>query len=133
MAHAGEDFLLVDPIHLDHDASVVEHQHVARAHVLHQFRIVEADAARIAYLARGVEDELLAGLEQDLAASELADADLRSLQVGHDADGALEFAHARTQHADAVAMVLLRAVGEVEPHHIYAGQKHAPQHAGVGR
>jgi hypothetical protein len=80
-----------------HDAAVVEQQHVAGGEVVDQVGIVEADAPGVARLFRGVEHEGVAGLQLDLAGGELADADLRPLQVDHDADGAADLAHGLAQ------------------------------------
>ena len=112
----------VDVLDVHDDAAVVEQQHVAGGDVVDQFGVVEADAVAVAERAVGVEDEVLARLEQHLAAGELADADLRALQVGHDADGAAAALASRSRSGvDALAVVVGGAVGEVEPHHIDAG------------
>ena len=56
-------------------------------HVARQLLVVEAHALDVARLgARGIEHELRARLQHDLAFGELADADLGALQVGHDRD-----------------------------------------------
>lgn len=71
--------------------------------------------------------------EGDAAVLELADADLRPLQVGEDAD---RTAGARRGVADGVGardVFLGLAVGEVHAHDVHAGVRHAFQGAEVGR
>ena len=72
-----------------------------RVDVARQLLVVEADARRVAQLALRVEDERLPRLQRDLAVGELADADLRALQVRHDARprGRALRAHSRTRRA----------------------------------
>ena len=121
MAHRGVNLLADHPIDLEDDAPVVEQQHVARAHVLGQVLVVEADAFLVAELAARVEDEVIAVLEKDLAFLELADADLRALQVGEDADRTADLGR---DLADAVGppnVVFGAAVREVEAHDVDAG------------
>ena len=85
-------------------AAVVEQQDVARLDVLRQILVVEADAFLVAELAVGVEDEAVADDQRDLAVVELADADLRALQVAEDADRAPEPLAAISRTAVARAM-----------------------------
>ncbi len=131
-AHAAAHFALDDRVHFEDDAAVVEQQHVAGGQVVDQVRVVEADARRIAGRARRIEDEAAAGLEFGLAGGELADANLGALQVDHDADGAADLAHDLAQQRDALAVVVGRAVGEVQPHDIDAGGNHPRHHLRIG-
>jgi len=84
----GVDLRPLDRGHGEHDQAVVEQQRVARPHVLRQAFVIEADALVVAQLAAGVQDELRTRLEHCLAMLELADADLRPLQVHQYADRA---------------------------------------------
>jgi hypothetical protein len=59
------------------DQPVVEQQDDAGCDVVGQLLVIEADAFLVAQVPRGVERELLARLEHNLAGGELADADLR--------------------------------------------------------
>ena len=117
--------LALDGFDLHGDQAVVEQQHVASLHIARQFLVVQTHGSGVTRLgARGVEDEFLAGFQHHLAFGELADADFRALQVGHDghfAAGALSgFAH----QASAVDVVLCLAVAEVQAHHIDPGKDH---------
>jgi hypothetical protein len=78
---AGVDLMAAHAGDLELQAAVVEQQDVAMTDVLGQILVVEADALLVAERALGVEDEGFAGDQRDLAVLELADADLRPLQV----------------------------------------------------
>lgn len=119
----------------EHDEAVVQQQPVAGAHVARQVLVVEAHSLGVAGLgARGVEHELGARLEPDLALRELADADLGALQVGHDRHLAARLACGLAHHGGAVDVVLRGAVAEIEPHHADLVQDHLLQQLGrVGR
>ena len=128
----GVDFLAAHRIDGQDDQAVVEQQQVARLHVTRQFLVVQAHALDVARrLARGVEDEFLAGLQHHLAFGELADADFRALQVGHDGhfdtDTLGNFAHQGRK----IDVVLRLAVAEVQPHHVDPGTDHFFQQNGV--
>jgi len=88
VAYAAKNLAALDAVDVHDHAAVVEQQHIACGHVVDQLRVIQADTFRIAELAVRIENELLASLEQNLAASEFADANLRTLQIGHHADGA---------------------------------------------
>src|SRR5262245_62221437 len=98
MAHRAVHAVALDALDVEHDLAVVEQEDIARLHVLGQLPVVEADLRSVAELELGVEHEPVPRLELDAAVLELPDADLGSLQVGHDADGAeglaAELAHA---------------------------------------
>jgi hypothetical protein len=120
-----------------HDQAVVEQQVVARPHVARQRLVVEADAFLVAQLAvvapLGVEDERIAVDQFDLAFFELADADLRTLHVGHDRHFAAAFGGGAAHQGGAVDMVLGLAVREVQAHDVDAGADHAHEDVEVGR
>ena len=104
-----------------------------RAHVARQLLVVEARRARWSPISHaGVEDEALALLERDLAFLELADADLRALQVAHDGDGrGRPCARSRLTSCGALDVVVGRAVREVEPHDVDAGARSCVEDCGV--
>ena len=134
--HAAEDHArrysrTVDGLDLELDQPVVEQQHRARADVLDELAIVEADARRIAALAFGVEDERGAGHELDLAVGEPADANLRTLQVGHDRDFATECARNLANERGKLHVILRCAVREIQAHDVDAGGQHPAQHIGL--
>jgi hypothetical protein len=68
-----------------------------------------------------IENERLAGLQQDRPGGKLADTNLRPLQVGHDADGAPGSLGHQTQRFHSQPMIVGRAVGKIQPHDIHAG------------
>ena len=133
VVHAAVHPVALDPFHLEFDAAIVEQQHVARAHVARQFLIVQTDALLIAELAIGVENESVPRLERDFAAAELADADLRALQIAHDAHRAAGLAADLAHHRGALQVVLGGAVGEIEAHYVHPCLEHALQGFGVVR
>ena len=121
----GVDFLAAHRIDGQHDQAVVEQQHIAGLDIARQLLVVQADTLDVARLDAGrIQNEFLARNQQHLAVGELADANLRPLQVGHDGDlaaGALgDLAHQGGQ----VDVVLRLAVAEVQPHHIDASADH---------
>ena len=114
--------------HAQTNQAVVEQKHRAGLDVARQLLVVESGAFFVAELAIGVEDEALAGLERYLAVRELADAYLRTLQIGHDGDLAAERPRRVAHQARALLVVGRGAVREVEPHDIHARCEHAVQH-----
>ena len=83
--------------------------------------------------ARGIEDERLALLQRDAAVLELADADLRALQVAHDRDRASNGARDFADQLGAIAVIVSSSVREIEAHDIDACAHHPLQHRGVAR
>jgi hypothetical protein len=59
---------------------------------------------------------------------ELADADLGPLQVGHDAYGTARLVRGGPQRVDPLAVVIRRAMGKVDAHHVDPGRDQG-QHA----
>ena len=74
-----------------------------------------------------------AGLELDLAVGELADADLRTLQVGHDRDFAAELARNLAHELGALHVILRCAVREIQAHDVDAGGEHPASISGLLR
>jgi hypothetical protein len=111
----------LDALNVHDDAAVIKQQHIAGTDIIDQFRIIEADPTVIAQLASGVEDEWLRCFEENLAAGKLADADFRTLQVGHDANRATDVARRLAQCLHAQAVIVGGTVRKVEAHDIDAG------------
>src|SRR6185437_9721925 len=121
--------LAVDALVVRERAAVPGHGMDTRAlHASH----VEHDLA-VAELHRGVEHERVAGLERDAPFAELADADLRSLQVRHDADGTPDLAAGVAHELGALHVVLRGAVREVEAHDVHARGEHLLEHRRLAR
>jgi hypothetical protein len=78
-----------------------------------------------------VEPEGGAGLQHDLALGEGADPQLRPLQVEQDADRAAQRAFERTQDVEALLVVVVGAVAEVQAEHVGAGTEHGFQRGAV--
>ena len=74
----------------------------------------------------------LAG-EAWLDGGELADADLRPLQIGHDADGAPGLVRSSAQQGDALLVIIHRAMRKIQAHHIDAGLNQAAQWCWIRR
>src|SRR6185437_9515612 len=121
---ARDDPRSVDRLDVELDQSVVEQQHRSRPDVVNELLVVEADARRVAELAARVENEPRAGHELDLAFRELADADLRTLEVGHDRDLAALRARDLADELRALDVVGAAAMREVEPHDVDPGREH---------
>ncbi len=131
MAHHRVHFLAAHVLDVEHDLAVVEQQHCAGADVARQLLVVEAGALAVAHLEAGVEHEGLSLLERDLAVLELADADLRTLQVAKDGHGAAHLGGKLLHQRGALLVVLRRAVREIEPHDVDAGADHPLEGGGV--
>src|SRR5690606_1910144 len=107
----GVDDAGLDALDLKRQASVVEQQYVADLDVVTQALVGNPHAFAIARA--GVvasERELLAWLQGDLAVSEGADPDLRTLQVLQDADAYAQAGGSRTDGVDRLPVNLARAV-----------------------
>ena len=95
------------------------------AAALDDLGVRQVDTLRVAGRGVEVEAECLAGLQMDPAAAEAPDAQLRTLHVGQDADRAVEFFFQFADHGEAGGVVLVRAVGEIQPKHVGAGLEQA--------
>ena len=76
---------------------------------------------------RGVERESLAVLEVDLLVSEALDADLRTAEVGEDADVAAGAARRFVHQVDASTVLFVFAVREIHARHVESGADHFGQ------
>jgi hypothetical protein len=116
----------------DHPA-VVEQQRVAGLHVVHEVLVVEPDPGLVAELAVDVEGEAVALDQLDLAGAELADADLRALQVREHPDVAPEPVGDLADPFHHRGVLLDGAVREVDAHDVDPRQDHPLEHGRVGR
>jgi hypothetical protein len=134
VARHGVDLVAAHARDVEHEAAVVEQQRIARAHVARELLVVQAHARDVAgLLETRVEDEGVAGLQHHLAILELAHADLRALEVDHDPDRALDLAAGLAHELGALHVVRGRAVREVQPHDVDAGEEHPLEGRGVAR
>ncbi len=119
----GVDAGAFDLLHLQLHATVVQQQDVAGDHVARQALVVDADLLLAAFtLAEGgIEDELVADGQIDLAVLEGRNADLGALQVAHDGDVTTQLGGDVTHLVGAQDVVFSSAVGEVHPHHVGTG------------
>ena len=76
---------------------------------------------RVAFHRRHVQPEALAGLEIGAAARQFADAQLRSLQVHHDADRPPRVGLDLPEGREALAMIGMGAMAEIQAKDIGAG------------
>ena len=132
MAHGGVHLAPAHLRHLEHDLAVVEQEQRSLVDVLWQLLVVQAHTLAITDFGGGVEDEVLALLERHLAVLELADADLRALQVAEDGDGAAGLRRELLDERGALFVVGRDAMREIEPHHVDARADHALEHGGFG-
>ncbi len=125
--HRGVNLFADHTHNVEHDQAVVEQQHVIRPQVARQIRVIEADAFVIAQFTAGVEDERVARDQRDLAVLELAHANLRALQVGHQRDFAAALFGSVANVLRTLAMVVGGAVREVEADHVETCLHHLQQ------
>src|SRR5690606_13726482 len=114
--------------HAHAQLAVVEQQGVSRLDRLEDLRMGQEHALGRADVLVRVEAEQAAFAEKDAAAFDLADAELRPLQVAQDADGALELhlsiSHGRVQ----LARGFVRRMAHVDAEHVDAALEQALQH-----
>ena len=92
LLHAATDARAFDLLDLEHDEAVVEQQRVARDDIVGEISIRAPDGMLVAGIRvhRHVERELVAFDEHHGPGLERLDADLRALEVAHDADMAAD-------------------------------------------
>ena len=134
--HAAENDTCDDPWSVDFfddelDEAVVQQQHRVARNVLRQLFIVESDAVLVAKLAFRIEHEALAGLERNFSFRKLTNANLRPLQIGHDADLARQRSPDLAHEPRALELILGRPMREVEAYDIDAGCNHSMQYSGI--
>jgi hypothetical protein len=118
--------------HVELEFAVVKQQRLTFRNHLEQFGMWQADAPPIALGCVAVQNEFLSGDERHLALFELADAQLRSLQVGKDRDRPAELAFGRAHQLVTFLMIGVRAVAEVEAEYIGAGIEQCLDHVETG-
>ena len=114
------------------ELAVVEQEVGADGGGADDLRVGELDAGAVAGDGGQVQPEALAGLELDAAAAEAADAELRALDVGEDADRAAGLLLECADEGDAGAVVVVGAVAEVDAEDVGAGVEQAAQHVRGG-
>jgi hypothetical protein len=110
--------------HLEADVAVVDQERVARLDVACEVRIGRRGQAGIAVLGLagpGRDGEGRALGEVGLAARELAEPDLRALEVEQDADRASALVGDLADDLVHLPVVVVGAVGEVQAGHVHAG------------
>ena len=132
---ARVDLGAVDAQHLDLEVAVVEEDALADLHVLGQAAVAGADAHRAVGLqfadnAGGdVDADVGAAFQVDrLGVAQAADADLRPLQVGEDADGTVLFGGDATDAGDRVGDRRVVRVRTVDAEHVRAGLHEGGDH-----
>ena len=129
--HPGDDFRSDDGLDFQFDEPVGEQKNVARAHVVRQLLVVQADPFRIAQIAFRIEHEARAFGEGDLAFLELADPDLRALQVGHDAHASPQLIGEPAHQLRPADVIGGGAVGKIHAHDVDPGRQHVLEHGGI--
>ena len=112
-----------DLLDLEYDAAVINEQGVAAVHVPGQVLVADADMMLVAVVRSdlGVDDEFVALLEKNRSVAEALDADLRSLQVGNDADLRAHCLSLFAHQLEAGLVVGLRIVRIVNARQVHAG------------
>ena len=130
-AHVGKVGAVL--FHPHAQAAVVQQQLGALGQRGENLGVGQRRALGGAHLGRQIEAEMRAAFQMDLAAFELAHAQLGTLQVGQHGDGA---AHPALQLADGVVaglMIGIGAVAEVQPEHVGSGDEQALDRLRGGR
>lgn len=112
--------------------AIVEQQHVASSHVLRQAQVADADLVLVAGRRIGIghQVEAIAHGQLDLAFGKTLDADLRTRQVGKDADFGADAGRSGTHFGSTLGLPGRVAVAEVEAHHVDARLEQRIQHTG---
>ena len=121
--------LAVDALDLEVDQAVIDQDVGARGDLGGEVQVVERDVGGVAQpvLAGGLRghDDLVAGVDGDLGVVlEQAGADLGALGVQQDADGHAELAGDAADALDALVVLLVGAVREVEAGDVHARLDH---------
>ena len=121
--------------HAQAQFAVIEQQGRADFGGCNDLGVRQADAPRVTRERIHIEDELLPGLQLHSAGLEFADAQLRPLHIGENADGPALFLLDRADHFDSGSVLLMRAMGEIQPEHIGAVLEEVQDHLrrGTGR
>ena len=129
--HRGVHRIAQDAVDGQAKQPVVEKQGVARANIARQVFVVQPDGILISQGgARCIQHKSLTHLEHDLARFELAHANFRALQIGHDRDIAAGTLRHLAHQRGTVDMVLRATVGKIEAYDVNARSDHALQNIG---
>ena len=115
------------------DRAVAEHHAVPGRHVGEQVRVVDADHVLGARPVAGDERHRRTRRELDATLRERPGPDLRTGQVGDDRDVTAEARRQRSHELQASEVLVDRAVAEVEPAHVGAGEQEAFERGGLTR
>ena len=128
----GMDARAVHGLHVEADQPVVQQQHRAAAR---RPAAAPCSRGRRAWRRRCSHSasrmNAWPASSRTLPPRELADADLRPLQVGHDRDLAAELLRALADATRALDVVGARPVREIEADDVHAGGEHPLQHGGI--
>ena len=115
------------------ELAVVEQQRRTLAGGVDDLGMRQAHAMLVARRLVEVEPQPRAVLEHHVAGGEGADPELRALQVGEHADRAADLLLETADRIEAGRVVGVRAVREVQPEHVDAGDEQPLDHLGRGR
>ena len=121
-------------VHRQADQAVVQKDGVAGLDVLRKLFIRDGADGLVAVQLAGGQREVLALFQLRAAVFKVAQADFGALGVQQGGHGALHLVAQGLQLIKAGLLLLVRAMGKVEPGHIHAGQDHLFHHVAlVGR
>ena len=123
-----EDRVLAGLDHLQPQLAIVDQQPLALLQHPEQFRVGQADAAVIARFGIAVEGEVAGMADHRLAALELADAQLRPLQVAQDRHRAAHILFDLADRGDGFAVSFVIAVAHVDAERVGPGQQQLLDH-----
>jgi len=127
--HPANDLMAFDFDDIEFEHAVIEQQHRTLADIPGQVFVIQPDAFLVTQsVQRGIEDENVTLVQDDLVVLEFSHTDLRALQVGQDADSAPHYRRSRTYRFGTLHMILHRAMREIHPYQVDAGANHLLQH-----
>ena len=115
-AHVG----IGDALHGHADEAVVDQDGAAGLHVAGQVFIGDADAGLVALHILGGQGEQLACVQRYAVLREGADADFGALGVQHGCHGQTQFITDTADLFEALQVVFMRVMGEIEPGNVHA-------------
>src|SRR5690606_34451106 len=120
VGHHAADIRSGDLEYLDGDPTVVDEQPVAGADLLRQPRVGAGDPGTRTRNVLTSDDDAVTGVPLDRACFEPAQADLRSLEVGEDADWPVRLLRRLAYPVDAPLVLVVVSVAEVQPSDVHA-------------
>ena len=112
---------------LEHHKAVVHQDPVPYGQVLNEALIGDGDPGLVALHILGGEGEGVAVVQVDLSVLEGLDPVLGALGVQHDGDGQAQLLPDLFDEVHLFLLLLMGAVGEIQPGHVHAGQAHLGQ------